>query len=52
MFPSGHAANDVCDLNGILSHKFKLMGNLALASSQEAENMLNKLQSIDTLSND
>lgn len=52
MFPSGHARNAECDLNGILSHKFNLMGNLALASEAEVESFKNKLNSIETLSND
>ena len=30
MFPSGHARNTAADLNGILAHKFQLLGRLAL----------------------
>merc|ERR1719479_804681 len=30
MYPSGHARNTTCDLNGILDHKFKLIGALAV----------------------
>lgn len=30
MFPTGHAKNLKCDLKGILNHKFKLLGSLAL----------------------
>ena len=30
MFPSGHARNETADLKGILDHKFKLLGALAL----------------------
>jgi len=52
MFPSGHAANNVCDLKGILSHKFRLLGNLALASEADVEGLYNKLNNIETLSND
>lgn len=43
MFPSGHARNDVCDLSGILTHKFKLLGSLALATTEEVDSMVNKL---------
>jgi 2-methylcitrate dehydratase len=52
MFPSGHAGNKECDLKGILSHKFKLLGNLALASEEEVGALYNKLDNIETLSND
>jgi 2-methylcitrate dehydratase len=52
MFPSGHAGNTECDLKGILSHKFKLLGNLALASEEEVTALYNKLDNIETLSND
>lgn len=52
MFPSGHARNSECDLNGILSHKFNLLGNLALASQSEVESMMTRLNSLETLSND
>lgn len=52
MFPSGHAGNTECDLKGILSHKFKLLGNLALATEEEVTALYNKLDSIETLSND
>jgi len=52
MFPSGHARNDLCDLSGILSHKFTLLGNLALASTSEVEAFKDRLFSLDTLSND
>lgn len=30
MFPAGHARNTAADLRGILQHKFKLLGSLAL----------------------
>lgn len=30
MYPSGHARNTVCDLEGILDNKFKMLGKLAL----------------------
>ncbi|KRW99981.1 MmgE/PrpD [Pseudocohnilembus persalinus] len=52
MFPSGHARNTECDLSGILSHKFRLLGQLALATPEEVDGMVNKLQSLETLSND
>lgn len=30
MYPSGHARNTTCDLEGILDNKFKMLGKLAL----------------------
>jgi len=32
MYPSGHARNTTCDLEGILDNKFKMLGRLALPS--------------------
>jgi 2-methylcitrate dehydratase len=32
MYPGGHARNTTVDLNNVLDHKFKLLGNLALGS--------------------
>jgi len=49
-FPSGHARNDSCDLNGILEHKFRLLGSLALEDA-ELEAVLAKLGNLENLSN-
>lgn len=50
LFPSGHAANNVCGLNNILNHKFKLLGSLAL-KNDDLESMLGKLHNLENLSN-
>jgi len=50
MFPSGHARNTSADLNGILNHKFNLLGRLAL-DEKDSQAMLNKLNNLDNLSN-
>jgi len=50
MFPSGHARNTLCDLKGILNHKFHVLGKLALEPA-ELDTFLNKLNNIDNLSN-
>ena len=46
MFPSGHARNTLCDLKGILNHKFHVLGKLALEPA-ELDTFLNKLNNID-----
>ena len=51
MFPSGHSRNTAADLNGILNHKFHLLGKLAL-SEKELESKLEKLNKIESLSNE
>lgn len=50
MFPSGHARNETADLKGILDHKFKLLGALAL-EKKDSDRMLDKLNNLDNLSN-
>ena len=34
MFPSGHARNTIYDRESILTHKFKLLGKLALEENE------------------
>ena len=50
MYPSGHARNAECDLNGILDNKFQALGNLALEQS-ELDSFLGKLNNLENLSN-
>ena len=50
LFPSGHAKNESCSLEGILAHKFKLLGSLAL-KSEDLETMLGKLHNLENLNN-
>ena len=49
MYPSGHARNTTADLNGILNHKFELLGRLALPE-RELAHLLTKLQNLESLS--
>jgi len=51
MFPGGHARNTDTDLKDVLSHKFKLLGNLSMAEKDFAK-LLTKLENIDKASND
>jgi 2-methylcitrate dehydratase len=50
MYPSGHARNTTANLKDILSHKFKLLGGLAL-DSNNLNKCLEKLGNLDQLSN-
>ncbi len=46
MYPSGHARNTTADLNGILQHKFRLLGSLA---SEDSDALVSRLESIGSL---
>lgn len=50
MFPSGHARNETANLAGILNHKFKLLGSIAL-NENDLNAMIEKANKIETLSN-
>jgi len=50
MYPSGHARNTECDLNGILNNKFEILGKLALEPT-ELKSFIEKLNNIENLSN-
>lgn len=51
MYPKGHARNTEADLEGILEHKFKLMGQLAMEDPTQVEILLQRVNSIDTMTN-
>jgi 2-methylcitrate dehydratase len=51
MYPGGHARNTTADLNGILNHKFNLLGRLALSES-DLKKTLDKLENIENLDNE
>lgn len=51
MYPSGHARNTVCDLEGILDNKFKMLGKLAM-NTGTLNKKLKELQNIENLSNE
>lgn len=46
MFPAGHARNRSADLEGILRHKFKMLGELALPDGSDVEAFADRLGSI------
>lgn len=48
LFPSGHARNTDADLNGILSHKFKMMGEIAL-KKEDVEQFITKQMNIESM---
>jgi len=50
MFPSGHAANETCHLRDIMTHKFGLLGNMALEEKELAAT-LDRLENLDKLTN-
>lgn len=47
MYPAGHARNTTADLKGILDHKFKLLGGLALDDPTPLLDRLGRLESLD-----
>lgn len=44
MYPSGHARNTTADLQGILNHKFRMLGELAVADTGQ---LLSRLDLLD-----
>jgi 2-methylcitrate dehydratase len=46
MFPAGHARNEAADLKSILTHKFELLGSLAVS---DVEPVVQRLQRLDEL---
>ncbi|MBX7135983.1 MAG: MmgE/PrpD family protein [Fimbriimonadaceae bacterium] len=47
MYPAGHARNTTADLNGILDHKFRLLGGLAM---DDAAALVDNLEHLESLS--
>jgi len=50
MFPSGHSKNQTADLDGIMKHKFSLLGGLCL-DSQKLVGFVENLMNLDNLEN-
>jgi 2-methylcitrate dehydratase len=46
MYPAGHARNTTNDLNGILEHKFKLLGRLAFDQDQQVVEILQRFNNL------
>jgi 2-methylcitrate dehydratase len=51
MFPSGHARNTVCDLEGILNNKNTTLLSYAISDKKTREEVLNKLNNLEKMSN-
>jgi 2-methylcitrate dehydratase len=51
MFPSGHAANDTCNLKDILENKNKTLLKYAISCEKTRTNVIEKLNNIDKMSN-
>lgn len=49
MFPAGHARNESADLQGILAHKFRMLGVLALPDGADVEAAVSRLESMQSL---
>ncbi len=50
LFPSGHAANTSADLEGILKHKFRMLGRLALPDGADVDVLVQRLEGLDAMS--
>jgi hypothetical protein len=48
MYPAGHARDATANLKDILSHKFQLLGGLALKESQPIIDRFNNLAKLST----
>ena len=47
MYPAGHARNTVADLDGILAHKFNLLGSLC---GPDSDSLVARFSNLDTKS--
>ena len=50
MYPSGHARNVSADLQGILNHKFALLGSIALPDGGDVQVLVDRLNQLPSLS--
>merc|ERR1712137_1299947 len=50
MYPPGHARNTSADLKGILDHKNTMLGDIVFADRGMADDFVNKLHSIGSMS--
>lgn len=46
MYPAGHARNKTADLTGILEHKFRLLGTLAVEDKETLDRLLERLRNL------
>jgi len=51
LFPGGHAANKTVDLHEVMTHKFKLLGKMAM-DKNELINFVLKLENIADMKNE
>jgi 2-methylcitrate dehydratase len=49
MYPAGHARNTDADLNGILDHKFNLLGSIAVPDGGDVAAVVSRLNSIGSM---
>lgn len=50
MFPAGHARNTDADLNGILQHKFRMLGALAMTDEHDPGEIAERVSGIEQMS--
>jgi len=50
MYPAGHARNTTANLNDILAHKFGLLGKLSLPEGGDVPGLVNRLESLGSMS--
>ena len=50
MYPAGHARNTNADLHGILDHKFRMLGSLALPDGSDVDGLVSRLGGLPHLS--
>ncbi len=49
MYPAGHARNTTADLNGILRHKWRMLGEIALPDGADADGLVERQEGIGSL---
>ncbi|HXH61039.1 MAG TPA: MmgE/PrpD family protein [Fimbriimonadaceae bacterium] len=49
MYPAGHARNTTADLRGILNHKWKMLGGIALPDDTDPSSLIARLESVGSL---
>ncbi|MBV6459116.1 MAG: hypothetical protein HONBIEJF_02257 [Fimbriimonadaceae bacterium] len=50
MYPAGHARNTTADLRSILTHKFGMLGSLAIQDGGDAVALVGRFESIESMS--
>ena len=49
MYPAGHARNTTADREGILAHKFGLLGGLGLPDAAAAQALIDRLEKLGSM---